>query len=214
MTPTRILLVDDYPVVLRGLKEVLLEGIPDAAFGEAADGGGAVKEVERADWDAVILDISLPDTSGLEVLKQLHALRPTLPVLVLSMYSEEQFAMRVLRAGAAGYMTKKAASKELVEAVRKVVSGGKYVSSSLAERLASAIELRPDDSRAPHETLSDREYQVFRMLAVGMTVKDVAEKLALTPQTVSTHRTRILEKMAMASNTELVQYAIQNGLLG
>lgn len=209
----RLLLVDDYPIVLRGLKQVLREGIPDAVFGEAADGAEALRLARAAEWNAVILDISLPDKSGLDVLKELRALRPRLPVLVLSMHAEEQFAIRVLRAGAAGYLTKKAAARDLVEAVLKVGAGSKYVSPSLAERLAVAAETAGGTSRAPHETLSDREYQVFRLLAVGMTVKDIAEQLSLTPQTVSTHRARTLEKMGMASNADLVQYAIRNGLL-
>jgi two-component system invasion response regulator UvrY len=210
---TRILLADDHDVVRQGLKQILLESIPQAAFGEAHNGKEALRQARSNYWDVVVLDISLPDRSGLEVLKELRRDYPALPVLVLSMHPEEQFAVRVLRAGAAGYLTKRTAAQELVAAVKKVLSGGKYVSASVAERLAAAIEIPSKAPGDPHERLSDREYQVFRMLAMGKTVKEIGEELSLTPQTVSTHRSRILEKMGMTTNTELTQYAIQAGLL-
>jgi two-component system, NarL family, invasion response regulator UvrY len=209
---TRILLADDHDVVRQGLKQILLESIPDAVFGDAPNGKEALRRAHGEQWDVALLDISLPDRSGLEVLKELRRDHPALPVLVLSMYPEEQFAVRVLRAGAAGYVTKKAAPRELVVAVKKVLSGGKYVSPSVAERLASAVGITPR-SADPHEKLSDREFQVFRMLAGGKTVKEIGEELSLTPQTVSTHRSRILEKMGMSTNAELAQYALQSGLL-
>jgi two-component system, NarL family, invasion response regulator UvrY len=209
---TRVLLADDHEVVRQGLKQILMEAIPDAVFGDAASGSEALGLVRSAPWDIVVLDISLPDRSGLDVLKELRQSQPGLPVLVLSMHPEEQFAVRVLRAGAAGYLTKRSAPRELVAAVRKVLAGGKYVTESLAEKLAAVLDFgRP--SGDPHEKLSDREYQVFRMLASGQTVKEIGEELSLTPQTVSTHRARILEKMGLETNAELAQYARQAGLL-
>jgi len=208
---TRILLVDDHAVVRQGLKQILTESLPDSTFGDAASGEEAVEKAGTADWDIVVLDISLPGKSGLETLKELRAARPGLPVLVLSMHPEEQFAVRVLRAGAAGYLTKRTAAKDLVAAVKRVLAGGRYVSASLAESLAAQVQAGSE--KAPHETLSDREYQVFRMLAMGKTVKEISEELFLSPQTVSTHRTHILEKMAMQTNAELIQYAMQNQIL-
>lgn len=207
---TRVLLVDDHAVVRQGLKQILTESIPEVRFGDAASGEQALRKARSEAWNIVILDISLPGKSGLEVLKELRQSYPRLPVLVLSMHPEEQFAVRALKAGAAGYVTKRTAAKELTAAVRKVLSGGRYVSDSLAERLAVEIQA---GSGPPHERLSDREYQVFRMLAMGKTVKEIGEELSLTPQTVSTHRSRILDKMGMATNAELTQYAIQAGLL-
>jgi two-component system invasion response regulator UvrY len=208
----RILLADDHDVVRQGLKQILVEATPDAVFGDASSGSEVLKLVRSAPWDVVVLDISLPDRSGLDVLKELRQSDPGLPVLVLSMHPEEQFAVRVLRAGAAGYLTKRSAPQELVAAVRKVLAGGKYVTQSLAEKLAAVVDFgRP--SGEPHERLSDREYQVFRMLASGQTVKEIGEELSLTPQTVSTHRARILEKMGLETNAELAQYARRAGLL-
>lgn len=210
---TRILLADDHEVVRQGLKQILIESIPDAAFGEATNGKEALRRARTEPWDVVVLDISLPDRSGLDVLKELRRDYPGLPVLVLSMHSEEQFAVRVLRAGAAGYVTKRTAARELVVAVQKVLAGGKYVSPSVAERLAVAVGIPSRAPGDPHERLSDREYQVFRMLAMGKRLKEIGEELSLTPQTVSTYRSRILDKMGMTTNAELTQYAIQAGLL-
>jgi two-component system invasion response regulator UvrY len=209
---TRILLADDHAVVRQGLKQILIESLPGTKFGEASSGEEALRKAQTDTWDLVVLDISLPGKSGLEVLKELRGAQPKLPVLVLSMHPEEQFAVRALRAGAAGYVTKRTAAKDLAAAVKKVLGGGRFVSASLAERLAAEIQV--GHGQVPHERLSDREYQVFRMLASGKTVKAVGEELSLTPQTVSTHRSRILEKMRMTTNAELTQYAIQGGLLG
>jgi two-component system invasion response regulator UvrY len=207
----RILLVDDHAVVRQGLKQIVAESLPDATFGDAANGEEALRMARTASWDIVVLDISLPGKSGLEALKELRAAHPGLPVLVLSMHPEEQFAVRVLRAGAAGYLTKRTAAKDLVAAVRRILAGRKYISSSLAERLAAQVQA--GSAQAPHEALSDREYQVFRLLATGKTVKVIGKELDLSPQTVSTHRTHILQKMGMQSNAELIQYAIQNQVL-
>ncbi len=207
----RILLVDDHAVVRRGLREILRESIAEAVFGEAESGAGALEEARAGGWDIVVLDVSLPDRGGLEVLKELRQEHPRLPVLMLSMHPEEQFAVRALRAGASGYVAKKTVAEDIVSAVRRVLAGGRYVSPGLAEQLV--VEIRAGAEKALHETLSDREYQVFRLLAMGHTVKEIGEMLAVSPQTVSTHRSRILEKMGLTSNAELTQYAIRNRLL-
>jgi len=209
---TRILLVDDHEVVRQGLKQILAESFPKAAFGDASSGDEALRRVRAESWDIAVLDISLPGRGGLETLKDLRQENPRLPVLVLSMHPEEQFAVRALKAGAAGYVTKRTAARDVVAAVRKVLSGGRYVSASLAERLAA--QTQAGSVEMPHETLSDREYQVFRKLAMGKTVKQIGKELNLSPQTVSTHRTHILEKMGMQSNAELIQYAMQSQILG
>ena len=207
---TRILLVDDHTVVRRGLKQILEGAVAGAELGEAASAEEALRMAQAADWDAVILDISLPGKSGLEALKELRRARPRLPVLVLSMYPEEQFGVRALRAGAAGYLAKQSTATDLVTAVRTILAGRRYVSPSLAERIAGEIGLAP--GRAPHELLSDREFQVFRLLASGKTVTASAEALGLSVATVSTYRSRILEKMGLSQNYDLVQYAIVNRL--
>jgi two-component system invasion response regulator UvrY len=208
---TRILLVDDHAVVRQGLKQILAESLPDSAFGDAANGEEALEKTGASSWDIVVLDISLPGKSGLDTLKELRAAHPKLPVLVLSMHPEEQFAVRALRAGAAGYLTKRTAAQDLVAAVKKVLAGGRYISSSLADRLAAVIGSHREGT--PHELLSDREYQVFRMLATGKSVKEISQELSLSPQTISTHRIHILEKMGMETNAELIQYAMQNQIL-
>jgi DNA-binding NarL/FixJ family response regulator len=208
---TRILLVDDHAVLRRGLQEILGEAIAEASFGEAGSAAEALAKAGEEDWDAIVLDFSLPDRNGLEVLRQLRRLRSKVPVLVLSMYPEEQLAVQALRAGANGYVTKRTAAADLVTAVRKVLSGGRYVSPSLAEKLA--VGIRAGAEKPPHEKLSDREFQVFRLLALGHTVKQIGLELSVSPQTVSTHRSRILEKMGLGSNAELTQYALQNRLL-
>ena len=161
--------------------------------------------------DVVLLDITMPNKSGLDVLKELHAESPRLPVLVLSMHPEDQYAVRVLRAGAAGYLTKETAPVKLVQAIRKVIRGGKYVSPTLAEKLVYDLDV--DTSKAPHEVLSDREYQVLCMIASGKTVTDIAEELALSVKTISTYRVRILEKLNMKNNAEITRYAIKEGLV-
>jgi two-component system invasion response regulator UvrY len=203
---TRILLVDDHVVVRQGVKQILEGAIGDLAFGDAASAEEGTRMAADEKWDMVILDISLPDKSGLDALEELRHSRSRLPVLVLSMYPEEQFAVRALRAGAAGYVSKRTAAADLVTAVKNLMAGRRYVSPSLAERLAGEIGLAP--GRAPHELLSDREFQVFKLLASGRTVTASAEALGLSVPTVSTYRARILEKMGMRENYELVHYAV------
>ena len=208
---TRILIADDHEIVRRGLRQILTEAIHGAAYGEASHPGEIVRIVLEKEWDLVILDALLPGRSGLEVLKDIRRLRPALPVLILSLYTDEQLAVRALRAGASGYLAKQSTSEEIVGAVRKVIAGGRFVTPSLAERLAR--EIQSGGEMVPHERLSDREFQVFQLLAGGLTVKRVAERLHLSVQTVSTHRVRILNKMRMETNADLVRYAAQHRLL-
>lgn len=207
----RILLVDDHAVVRRGLRQILEEEFETATFGEAQNAAEAFELVSKQKWDVVVLDMTLPGRSGLEVLKEVKKLSPKLPVLVLSIHPEEQYAIRVLRAGAAGYMTKESAPDELIEAIKKVLTGGKYISSSLAEKLA--FDLEADTGKPSHESLSDREFEVMVMIASGKTVSEVAEKLSLSVKTISTYRARILEKMQMRNNAQLMQYAMAKGLV-
>jgi len=204
----RIFLVDDHAVVRHGLKQILSEAIPGSSFQEAGSAEEALARVRASSFDIVILDISLPGESGLDFLKEIKQIQPNLPVLILSVYPEEEFAVRTLRAGAAGYVTKQSASTELVDAVRKVVGGGLYVTAVLAEKLAEDVQ--KGAAQAPHERLSDREYQVFRLLGLGKSVTQAADELSLSVQTVSTYRSRILQKMGMSSNADLVEYVFRN----
>jgi two-component system invasion response regulator UvrY len=207
----RALIADDHAVVRQGLKQILGDTPEMLVAGEATNGQEVLDKVRAEPWDVVVLDISMPDRSGLDILKQLRSERPKLPVLVLSMHSEDQYAMRVLKAGASGYLTKDSAPDELVKAIRKVVSGGRYVSSFLAEKLA--FEIGTDSSRLPHETLSDREFQVLRLIAAGKSVTEIAAELCLSVKTVSTYRARMLEKMNLGTTAELIHYAMQNHLI-
>lgn len=207
----RVLIADDHAVFRRGLKETLAEAFSRAAFGEAKTAQETLEHVRRQDWDLVILDISMPGKSGLDILDDLRRLRPKLPILLLSMHPEQQFARRALKAGAAGYLTKDSVTEELKEAVKKIVAGGRYVSATLAEKLA--VDLRLGADTPLHELLSDREFQVLRMIASGKTVKDIAEDLSLSVKTVSTYRARILEKTGMKTNAELIRYALQTQLV-
>jgi DNA-binding NarL/FixJ family response regulator len=203
----KILITDDHAVVRQGLKRILGEEFKGATFGEAASSQEALDLVERQKWDVVILDLGLPGRSGLEVLKQLHAEYRDLPVIVFSMYPEEQFALRALKAGASGYLTKESAPDQMVAAVLKVVAGGRYVSPALAEKLAA--ELGRDSLRAPHEMLSDREFEILRMIGEGKTVSGIAHELSLSVKTVSTYRARILEKMQLNTTAELIRYVVE-----
>lgn len=207
----RVLIADDHPVVRQGLKQVLEEAGDIVVGAEAGGGVELLKLARSARWDAVLMDMSMPGLSGLDLLKQLRAEHPKLPVLILTIYSESQYAVRALRAGAAGYLTKDCPSGQLVEAVRKVAGGGKFVTPSLAEKLAT--QLGPEAAKPPHELLSDREYQILCLIATGKTVSEVAERLRLSVKTVSTYRARLLEKMGLKNNAQLTQYAIRNGLV-
>ena len=206
----RILITDDHPVLRRGLKEILMEELEGATCGEAGNAQELISEVQTEDWDLVILDLTMPGRSGLDVLRDLRTLRPKIPVLVLSMHPEDQLGKRVLKAGASGYMNKESAPKELIKAVRKVLEGSVYVSPALAERLA--LDLR-ENAGPLHETLSEREFEVLRMLASGKTVTEIAVDLHLSVPTVSTHRAHILEKMNMTTTAALISYAVHNRLV-
>ena len=208
----RILIADDHQLIRKGLEELLKRGFPDATFGEARDVEEVLENVRGHSWDVIILDISMPGRSGLDALKEIRIQRPNLPVLVLSMHPEKQYGKRVLKAGASGYINKDSAPDELINAIRKVVSGGKYVSATLAEALA--FDLGPDSERIPHERLSDREIEVLRLIASGKSVSQIADALHLSVTTISTYRARILHKMSMRSTAELIHYAISNHLLG
>lgn len=207
----RILITDDHAVVRQGLKQILAEEFKMAEFGEASNVQEAIEKVWKEPWDVVVLDITMPGRSGLEVLKEIKKSRPKLPVLMLSMHPEDQFAVRLLKIGASGYMTKESAPNELVGAVRKVMAGGRYVSPTLAEKMAAYLAV--DVQTPPHERLSDREFLVLRLIASGKTPTAIARDLGLSVKTISTYRMRILEKMTMANNSELTHYAIQNNLL-
>ena len=207
----KILVVDDHTIVREGLKQILSE-VPDIIVaGEASDGNQALNQVYKGDYDLVLLDIAMPGIRGLDVLKQLKTEKPDLPILMLSMYPEEQYAVRTLKAGASGYLTKESAPEELIAAIRKVCAGGKYVTSSLAEKLA--LYLETDFEKSAHELLSDREYQVVLMIASGKTVSQIAMDLSLSVKTISTNRSRALTKMGMKTNAELTYYAIKHGLV-
>ncbi len=207
----RIMIVDDHAVVRRGLISLLSDEFPGAVFGEASDTPQALTHLRQSNWDVALLDITLPGKSGLDLLKELKAEWPRLPVLVLSGHPEDQFAVRVLKAGAGGYMTKESAPEELAKAIRKVLAGGQYVSATLAEMLA--VGVKKDSTRAPHETLSDREYEVMSHIAAGKTVTEIAQELSLSAKTISTYRTRVLEKLGVKNSAKIVQYAVRNGLV-
>ena len=207
----KILIADDHAVVREGLKQIVAETSDMEITDEASAGHEVLDKVRDNEYDVLVLDISMPGGDGLNILKQIKRERPKLPVLVLSMHPEEQYAVRVLKAGAAGYLTKESAPAELISAIRMVSTGRKYVSSFLAEKLA--FDLESDRGKALHETLSDREYQVMGMIASGKRVKEISEELCLSIKTISTYRSRILEKMHMKSNAELTHYAIKEGLV-
>jgi two-component system invasion response regulator UvrY len=209
---TRVLIADDHAVVREGLKRIVAQNPDMSVVGEAGSGHEVLAFVQQRECDLVLLDLSMPGKDGLDTLKELRTLRPHLPVLILSVYPEDQYAVRLLRAGASGYLTKESAPEELVAAIRKVSRRGRYVSASLAERLASMLDSSED--RPPHERLSDREYRVMIMIAAGRTVGEVADSLCLSVKTVSTYRARALRKLAMKTNAEFAFYAMKQGLLG
>jgi len=206
----RILIADDHPLFREGLRHILA-GCPDFTVAdEASNGQEVLEKVSNNECDMVLLDIAMPGTPGLEVLKRLKIEKPKLPVLVLSMYPEEQYAVRVIKAGASGYLTKESASEELITAIRRISGGRKYITASIAERLADDVE--PTAEKPLHDTLSDRELEVFRMIAAGKTTIQMAEGLFLSVKTISTYRARILDKMQMKTNAELIHYAIKHNM--
>jgi two-component system invasion response regulator UvrY len=205
----RILIADDHPIYRKGLLQILMETPDMFAVDEAESGEEALAKVWNNEYDLVLMDISMPGRGGMDALRVLKSHSPKLPVLVLSMHPEEQYAVRVLRAGASGYLNKECVYDELVNAIHKVLEGGKYVSAALAEKLADMLGNGAAD-KPPQEILSDREFQVFRMIASGKTVGAIAEELSLSVKTVSTHRVRILEKMKLKNNSELIYYAATN----
>ena len=207
----RIMIADDHPVVRRGLKQIIEESPDMMVVDEAEDGSDALAKARTGEYDIVLLDISMPGKDGLEVLRQLRNDRSSVPALVLSMYPEAQYAVQALRAGASGYMTKESAPNELVAAIRKVCAGGKYVSASLAERLASYVQ--KDTETTALEMLSSREYQVMRLIASGRTPTEIARDLCLSVKTVSTYRGRILEKLNLKNSAALTHYAVKNGVI-
>ncbi len=207
----RIVLADDHTIVREGLKQLLQAADGLEIVGEARDGHEAMKAVRELDFDLLLLDMSMPGKSGIELIKQVRAEKPKLRILILSMHEERQYAIRAIRAGASGYLTKESASRQLVEAIRKVASGGAFISAEVAEQLA--LGAMPDAKGALHESLSDREFQVFRMLAEGKSVSDIAERLHLSVKTVSTHKANILQKMRMETVGDLIRYALAHRLV-
>jgi DNA-binding NarL/FixJ family response regulator len=211
----RILLVDDHPVVRHGIRSILLDQFRDAVVAEAGDASAALREAGGSDWDIVLVDISLPGPSGLDLIKQLHQQQPALPLLVVSMHPPAQFARRALGAGALGYLTKDSAPEDFVMAIEQARRGRRYVGPGPAggDEAGELMGRWPAAQAAPHDALSDREYQVLRLLGSGQTVSDIARALTLSVKTVSTYRTRVLDKLGMRTNAELMRYAIENSLL-
>jgi two-component system invasion response regulator UvrY len=206
-----VLMVDDHQLVRDGLKSVLREHAAATLFGEANTAADASRLIRQRDWDLAVVDITLGGTSGLDVVRDIKSIRPRVPILVLSMHSEEQYARRAFRAGAAGYITKSSSRAELAGAIRKVIAGGRYVSPELAEQLVADLER--DTEGPPHRALSNREFEVMRLMGSGKTVGEIAELLGISDKTVSTYRARILEKMEVKTNAELIRYIIENKLL-
>jgi len=206
----RFIMADDHPVVLKGLKEILSESFNKAIIDETTTGYELLRKVQNNQYDLVLLDISLPDINGLEVLKEIKKKKPKLPVLIISMYLEEQYALRAMKAGAQGYVTKRSASDELVLAVRKILAGKRYISPAFAEKML--FDFESDAEKLPHQSLSDRELQVLCMIGKGKAVNQIAEELHVSANTVRTYRTRILEKIGVKGTSELIHYAVMHGL--
>ena len=206
----KIIIADDHPLFRRGLKHALEETPDIEVIGEASNGDNLLSMIKSDNLDMVLLDISMPGKSGLDLLKQLKSEHSKLPILILSVYPEEQYAVRFIKAGASGYLTKESAAEKLAEAIRKIATGGKYASTAIIEKLAFDFS---DSDKPLHETLSDREYQVFGMISIGKSLTEIGVDLSLSVKTISTHRTRILEKMKMKKNAELIHYAITRNLL-
>jgi DNA-binding NarL/FixJ family response regulator len=207
----RFLIADDHSVVRRGLKQIILEAFPSATIEEVTNAEDLYNKASREQWDVVISDISMPGRSGLEILQQVRQNQPKLPFLILSVHSEDQYAIRVLKAGASGYLNKESAPEELIKAINQLLLGKKYITASIAEKLATTLD--QDATKLPHESLSDREFEVFKLLAAGKSVSDIAEKIFLSVTTVSTYRARIMLKMNTKTNADLTLYAIEHKLL-
>jgi two-component system, NarL family, invasion response regulator UvrY len=208
---TKILIADDHEVVRRGLQGILADEFESLSVGEASTGVEALAAARKDEWDVVLLDINMPGRGGLEVLEELRQICPKTPVLVLSVFPEEDYALRAFKLGAAGYLTKQSASDELLAAIRKALAGGKYVTASLAEKLAGSLS--GEKPAAPHESLSNRELQVLRLITAGKTIKEIAAEMSLSDKTVGTYRTRISNKMHLSTNVELTRYALQHHLV-
>jgi DNA-binding NarL/FixJ family response regulator len=207
----RIVVADDHTIVREGLKQILAAPGDFEVVAEAQNGHEVIERIRTLDFDLLLLDMSMPGKSGIELIKQVKSEKPRLRILVLSMHEEHQYAVRAIRAGAAGYLTKEGASSQLVQAIRKVAGGGAYISSAVAEQLA--LGAMPDAKGPPHASLSDREFQIFRMIAEGKSVSDIAERLNLSVKTVSTHKSNILQKMNMTTQAELIKYALTHRLV-
>lgn len=207
----RVLLADDHTIVREGLKELLAETGDIRVSGEANDGTETLSQVRANEFDIAVLDMSMPGRSGIDLIRQVKAEKPRLPILILSMHSEEQYAVRALRAGASGYLTKESATEQLVTAIRRVAAGGAFVTPETAQRLA--LGTNAPGAGAPHTSLSDREFQVFQRIASGESVSEIAKRLNLSVKTISTHKTRAMQKMGLANQAELIRYAIEHGLL-
>lgn len=204
----KIIIADDHAVVRKGLKQILMEMSGVKVVEEVDNGPALIERITNESFDFVVLDISMPGQTGLQALKEIKDRKPKLPVLILSIHPEEQYALRALKGGASGYITKDSAPEELVKAIQKILSGHKYITQSIADKLADNF-----GDKHPHELLSDREYEVFAMIAVGKTITDIGDELSLSVKTVSTYKSRIYDKMGMKSRTELTLYAIQNKLI-
>ena len=207
----RVLIADDHAIVRKGLKQLLLEEYPTAKIGEAGDAETLLSAIVQAEWDVVICDMNMPGRSGLDALNQIKQTNPKLPVLIISMYPEDQYALRVLKAGASGYLGKETVHEELIKAIKTVLQGRRYITATVAEKLAESFNT--DTIKKPHELLSDREFDVFKLLASGKSVSEIAEQLSLSATTISTYRARVMEKMNIHSNAELARYAIENKII-
>ncbi|MFL5811686.1 MAG: response regulator [Flavisolibacter sp.] len=209
----KFLLIDDHKIIRDGLKQILLMHFPLSGIDEGSNAEDVMSKITSSDYDVVICDLSMPGRSGLDVVKQVKEVRPDLPVLILSMHPEEHYAMRALKAGAWGYLNKSDGAEVLIPAIQRVLQGRKYVSSYMAEQLADNLNGRPGRITLLHEALSSREFDVFKLIVEGKSISDISQQLSLSPSTVSTHRARILNKMYMKSNAELVKYALKNDLI-
>ena len=206
----RILIADDHSIVRKGVRQILTEGFPDAEIDEVPDAESLIKKIIEQEWDVVLSDLSMPGRSGLDAIPQIKQINPKLPVLIMSIHPEDHYAIRVLKAGASGYLSKDLAPEELVGAIKRVISGKRYITEAVAEKLANIID--HDENKPPHQYLSDREFAVFKLLATGKSLTEIAETMILSVTTVSTYRSRILVKMGMKSNTDMTLYAVEKNL--